>query len=575
MIEKFEYVEISLEFCRNKNGVAPCTATPPPGRECFNTFQTCQDIENFRPGFFTYRFYRSDQALPVPIIGYPLLKSVSDSSTTIDTKNALGKRGSVSVSLGNMLATDAATDPYLSTRLTQPVGGFWERFLARNSRSYLNRPLTVVSGFIDNTKEDPYVITQRRNYFIESIEGVSADGNVTVKGVDPIKKLDDAVFPEVTGVSLLTDLPAGENRFQISNEDVRKLAPLQLFGRATLFRINDEIIRLENNFSTNITIAERGVLGTREEDHAVGDQIQQVGEFDNQTLEDALLFLFGRAGIREFLDVNELRDEVRFWLSGTNYTNYITEPTKVKELITGLVNQNLAYIWWSEKKQKIRFRAVAPTRFNELPRVIDDRANIIADSFKRRDNLKDQVTRVVVYYGKIDYNGDNKPNNFKSVFVAANLELESELLYGRVKQEIIFADWLQNEGAAQRLASRTLTKFSDGDNIIKFSLDQKDNDIDTGSDAAIITRYLVDEFGEPKKTQIQILRTTELDTGKIDYEATTTVFSSVNGNFAFFASEDFFKPIQEANELELLRTAFYGDENGKVKNGSENGYLFI
>jgi len=48
--------ELTLDFCANTYGVAPCTASGAVGTECYNTYETCQDIPNYIKTTKTYRF---------------------------------------------------------------------------------------------------------------------------------------------------------------------------------------------------------------------------------------------------------------------------------------------------------------------------------------------------------------------------------------------------------------------------------------------------------------------------------------------------------------------------------------
>ena len=580
MTELFEFVEIDIDFCDNFFGRSPCTANAPRGRECFNTFQTCQDVENFSRGTKTFRFYGSNTIVE-RVQGFPLLKSVTKSATTIEPQQALGARGSVQVKLGDMLTTDVGIDPYLKQRTSGAVSSFWGRFLARNRRSYLNRPLRIISGVKSETG-NPFQNAVVRNYFIESIEGPTASGDVTIKAVDPLKKLDDALFPIPEQITLLSNiiLPSetpdeesgdDSDSFLVSTGDAQKIGLRALFagGNGAVVRINDELMRVKNQFARRVTIIERGAFNSKIETHDAGENVQPAEVFDGLNFADVVRRLLTVGGVREFLDNDELTSEFQFWLQGTISNNVITEPTSVKKLLSDVVEQNLSFLWFDDRKQKIRFKAVAPERFNEVPPTLSDEFNILANSIKRVDKLSEQVTRCFVYYNRIDVNESGKPKNYRSVFVSANPELEAEENYGRIKTKIIFADWIQDEGNAQRLAFRTVTRFSDGESRIQFSLHNKDIQIQTGDSAKLLSDSLIDEFGDRQPTTVTILKTKEKSDGTIDLTATASLFARDGGQFAFFAPSDYFTRFSEATENEKIRIAFFSNPDGTI-DGSNN-----
>src|SRR5690606_20782366 len=135
--EPVQFVEIRLDKCALTFGTAPCTADIGVTGEtqCFNTFRTCGDPENYdNSEKFVLRFARPQAMLPAGIEAFPTLQSVSTSPTRIEPGKSLGRRASVSAVIADHPYHDRVLDPYFRTRDSafSPQGTFWARLIARN-----------------------------------------------------------------------------------------------------------------------------------------------------------------------------------------------------------------------------------------------------------------------------------------------------------------------------------------------------------------------------------------------------------------------------------------------------------
>jgi hypothetical protein len=135
-------VVITLDFCALTYGVLPCTATGGPGEECYNTFPTCQDKQNYDRTTKEYRFTSLDA---------PYIKDARPYLDTIDWMQTEIKPGSLTIigrstlTMADEPDTDIGIDPYVENR-SSVQGTFWKKLLARN-KNYSGRRVEIYKGY--------------------------------------------------------------------------------------------------------------------------------------------------------------------------------------------------------------------------------------------------------------------------------------------------------------------------------------------------------------------------------------------------------------------------------------------
>lgn len=240
-------VEIDQDFCALTYGVSPCTAAVGVTgvQKCFNTIRTCQDRPNFDKSHLTLRFCTPAANIPASWQAIPSVKSVSTAPTRLniggasDATGPLGRRAQVTIKLGDHPYSDAKTDPYLSDRNYDPLarGTFWTKFLAR-SPYYQNRPLRIREGYIGQNPED--MIT--RYYIIDGIDGPDSAGNVTIKGVDILRLIDDrrTKAPLLSTGELTADIDESVTTFDVDG------AGFDQYDESGTLRIGDELMTYDH-----------------------------------------------------------------------------------------------------------------------------------------------------------------------------------------------------------------------------------------------------------------------------------------------------------------------------------------
>ena len=187
-------------------------------------------------------------------------------------------------------------------------------------------------------------------------------------------------------------------------------------------------------------------------------------------------------------------DEAVNYLGFARITRLITQPYGISELIADMAEQLQFFIWWEETEQLVKLRAIRG--FDTEPDTLTDGANIISGTFSVRDKPKERASQVWVYYGQRDATEpDNNVNNYENQYVIANLESETDELYGSASIRKILGVWVQAGIVAQSTATKLSNKYLDTPTEGSLKVDIKDGDYQIGA-VFYISHYLdVDQYG--------------------------------------------------------------------------------
>jgi hypothetical protein len=145
----------------------------------------------------------------------------------------------------------------------------------------------------------------------------------------------------------------------------------------------------------------------------------------------------------------------------------------VATLIAELQDQCMIRVWWDEISQKVRFKAIAPPTGITVSSLNDD-SNILADTLSVKDQPKDRISQVWIYYDKSDYTSDDV-GNYKRLYIQTDTNAESAVQYNESRIHIIKSRWFDEDNKAflAQTASRRLSNFRDNPREISFSLDAR------------------------------------------------------------------------------------------------------
>lgn len=615
-----QMVQFDLDRCANTYGVAPCTAEigVTGDDKCFECRATCQDPVNYDPSD-TYTITLSKPQSEAPYeerLTWPLLQSASTRPTKINpaggdkSMKALGRRAMATITASDAPDTDIGLDPYVSERAYDPYerGTFWTKLRARHPY-YQNRPLRIYDGYVGQALEDMTV----RHYVMEEMKGPS-NGNVQIVAQDILKLADNdrAQFPPALDAALLEDITDSQTEIKVTispeqlEEWTKEVEPggsrndkdygnglLVFKGTATydpgpplvvgnLFDgrviIGDEIIEFTDSFmiidpaDSAVTLKNcvRGVLGTTADDHEAQDEVQALGGYEDQPcylVARELLELWGDVSSAFIPYDTEWLAEGQTWLSPFNVTGYVPEPTGVDKLIGELNRDCMFFIWWDERAQEIKLKALRPP--TETPKTLSYQNNILMDTAAVTEKPEQRISRLYLYYlqrskaEKLD-----EATNFRRLRAEVDFDAESAAQFGEKRIETFYSRWLQSDAQVLNVAIRYLTRYRDNPRYFTCEVDAADRSLWVGDVVTVEHFDIVDVFGAISPTLFQIISAEEVESGTRvkyimqDYEYTT--------KFAYWMEEDA-PAYVDATDEERSGGFWWADDDGKLPDGSD-GY---
>lgn len=586
--QPIQIVEIDQRICSRTYGVAPCTANLTGNDKCFNTYATCQDRTNYAATTSTIRFCKPSSNMP---IGEKLIPSVSSISSLPSQINfagmdqrtgPLGRRGSITVSFKDHRYSDILTDPYLTGRTYDPLqnGTFWSKWLARNP-FYVGWNLRVYDGYIGQTLGS---MVQRR-YIIERISGPDSNGNVAVTAKDILKEADKerAVAPKLTNGTLSANMTdSATTNFTVLNASLADFPSIVGF-----VRIDDEIIRYGSrtqsgtsvtfsNFSGLIPIL-RGQAGTTAAAHSAGTRVQRVLNYTNVLCWDIVYdLLVNYGGISPTLIDKAAWDaEGNLWLADIRFSALISEATGVSDLVGEVTQQGLFDIWWDERAQTIRMRAIRPPT-EAVPR-IDDEANIIADSYSMQERDENRITEIWLYlYQRDQSKRITEESNFRQVRVRIDADAASANEYGDRRIKKIYSRWIQTDAVSIAVSAKLLSYYRDTPRIVTVDLDAKDRTIWTGDIIDVKHRAITSDTGEELYQRYIVISSQEVKSGEtIRYELQTfgpRANENPTGDAFAYWTVSGMTTYALATADERLTNGFWGQADGTMPGGDPGYY---
>lgn len=528
-------VELDMPRCVHSYGVYPCEAILSAPLSCFNTRATCQDVVNFLSAVQTYRFADTAIGLPPEVGAIPCIVpgSINIAPTKLTPMKGLGTRASVTITFVDFAHHDRVFDPYVASRTYSPEdqGTFWGKFRARH-KYYQGRKLRVRIGSIEspwnwNTFSD-------RTYIIDRITGPDANGKVTITAKDVLKLIDgDKAKCPIASTSTATgSLTSSGTSLTLSPSGIgtSEYAVREQSAGSGAIRIGSEIMTYTR--SGDVLTLTRGQWGTTAVAHSAGDAVQLCAKWSSVNAVTLIKQLLGPlyANVDQSNDITSdspgyLTDASWAAEAAGNASIYlatciISKPEGIDKLVSELCEQCMLNIWWDEVAQLIKVKTIAPDL--SVTTITDD-TNIIMGSFNSSDDPKQRVSQVWTYYGKVDFSGDDKPENYRNLYINADLTLEGSDLYGEQKIKTITSRWFNSSAPIVKTAYRTLVFLRDNPRVVKFSLDAKDRSLDISQFITLTSRGIQDSKGSPQQIGMMITERAE-NGGEIEYSAVNMAF---------------------------------------------------
>ncbi|MDR1461446.1 MAG: hypothetical protein LBI78_07365 [Campylobacteraceae bacterium] len=570
-------VEIEQPVCSLRYGVSPCKAIlgKTGVQKCYNTFKTCQSHLSFNTDNIIYwRFCKPDANFTNAI---PSVQSVSTTPTKInigggsETESPFGRRATCTITFADH-PTDDSNDYYLNDRGFDPLtkGTFWGKFLARNPY-YVQWKINIYEGYQGQSLQQ----MQKRSYIIDKIAGPSG-GKVTITAKDILRIADDkrALAPNTSDSRLavhITDTQATGIVIENSEDDI-----LALKGNTSVYylRIDDEILSYTGatKSDTLYTLAgvQRGQLGTEAAEHDVDENAQRVVAYENYPCwKVAYDLLVNFASIpSEYINMTDWDLEGNTWLNTFIVSGVIEEPKAVDELLGELCEQCLFYIWWDERAQKIKMRAVRPEIDTVYP--MDDTSNIIKTSLSIREDPNQRASRVVIYFNrKNPTESEDKIANYANATL--RVDVDSEFAYNEARTKRIYSRWLTTEAQAHQLSVRFIERYKWTPKYVTLKVDAKDRAINVSDVVMLDTNSIQDELGDNIVNIWQVISVNEVTHGEtIQLELQSFEFEE-GERYGFYTYPDALD-YGDYTSSERRGKAFYADNDGLV--AGDEPYLY-
>jgi hypothetical protein len=533
--EPVQIVEIDIDYCSLTYGTGACNAVLGTSgvRKCFNTFQSCQDKDNFDKTTKTLRFIQPRTGAPKDEVYFPCLENVSAFSSTVNINgsnpklSALGKRAKATITLSDFPYHDGYLDKYRDERRDgtaqtdeggydpQDRGTFFGKLKARFP-FYAGRPMRIKDAYLDN---GALTNIRTRNYIITDIQGPNSNGTVTIEGKDVLALAENkkayCPVPSRGSVSTLGQLglETDTTEFILVPEGIGSEYPAS--GYAVL---GDEVVTFTRS-GDDVTLTGRGLLGTEAEAHDDGTTFQEAVRFEDQNVDDVLYTLLNDYTDIDpsFMPTTDWATEIDTWMGSLLLNTTITEPTPVTELVSELSDLGLS-VWWDDVDQEIKIRAARPP-FGETVTEISDSDNIKAVTQKDED--EDRVTQIHFYSVQSDpTRGLKDKANYDRIAIYIDSEAESANAYDDTRVREIFCRWLNvgNDIQVGVLSNRILSSYATSPRVFTVTVDAKDRDIQLGDIVELDTRVCTDFTGNNCGQRVQVFKKTESKSGhEVEY----------------------------------------------------------
>lgn len=577
--EPIQIVEIQQPLCANTFGSAPCTASGTADVKCYNTRSTCQDTENFALGTPLSLFFAKGNVADMGVSGAPYiipsLVSVSTSPTKINLAasspdaQGLGNRALCSIVFQDHAHSDRRVDPYVSGRSWNPLdadrGSFWSRWLRRNKYRQ-NVVIKIYEGYAGQALSAMTV----RTYFLQNATWPTAGGRVTIQGKDILSRIEErkAQAPVASPGVLYTGITDAETSMEVAN------AVEADYSASGTLRVGDEIMtytgRATSTNGITFTGLTRGTDNSTAAAHQVDAGVQECLRYTAQRADDVIYDLMTTYGDIDasWLDTTGWAAEFDLYMTFYKLTTLITEPTGVNDLLSEIQLQAMCYLWWDERDAQVKLKSIRG--IDAEPPTLTAESNILEGSFSITEKPRERASQVWIYYNQNDYTAqEDRPATYESQFVIANLESETDNLYGEKSIRKVFARWLPSDVLAQNTATKIITRYVDIPSVCNFRLDAKDRSYWVGDTVKISHHLDVDDYGERRLRNWTIVSAEEKIPGEVvEYTAEdTTLYGRIHYVMATGAAD------YPGAASVPFKNCYIGNSDGLLSDGTSAGRI--
>lgn len=557
---------VSVNWATNPDATSVFRVTDPNSSSaCYQTRKTCQDPANYDGSdTVTIKLCEISTEHQFDMGAIPCVERIGTAHTQIEpvrqkAEERNERSGGLAIQCLDFPHHDRGLDPYVGNRTYTPEdrGTYFGKLKARHPY-YQGAEVRVKTGYWGSGYDAGNFKT--RTYYLEKFEGPDKQGRVKFVAQDPTRRLDDkrVTCPIITTGTLNSTLSAAETTSFIVTGD-EDLYPAG-GGRVA---IGEEVIIYDSGTDNGdgtytFSTLTRGQDGTTAAQHDSGETVQLCARFDSQTARQiayTLLTTYGGidAGLIDTTQWDSIADT---WLQ-TTYSRTIVEPTGVRKLLGETFLQMAYFVWWDEESSKFYLEAIHPPDYDSLNTYTEE-SHLVKDSVEQTEDPERRITQVHIYYGPNTPFADSK-KHYAARIRGIDAGAEDAEQYGDKRILEIMASWLDSDSQAAALHGRMLNRFRDNLQVVKFNLDAKDSDLNTGDHCYIESDKLQDEDGAAGTTLVQVVQRDEIKTGSLyAYRAYVSNYYGRYGRIAPLATPNY----SAATEAQRNRYGFISSAGG-------------
>lgn len=334
-------------------------------------------------------------------------------------------------------------------------------------------------------------------------------------------------------------------------------------------RIGTEVVAYSARSGDVLSGLTRGLRNTTAAAHVETEFVYSVGPYVADIIWDLLVNTAQIAA--EYIDLGGWYGETNNWLQQSRFDACLTDPVGANDLITELTSHNLIYLWWDEREQLIKLRAIAPPR--STPRAVTDEENIVAGSVRVSEDPGRRLSAIWFYYAKRDPTQNDESKNYGEIHLRVDAEAESAEEYNDSRTKVLKSRFFNgaNRGQVLALSSRLLNRMRDVPRLIRFNLDAKDSEITIGDVIDLDSMHFQDATGANASTRVQVVSVAEVEDGTT-FEYTAEEFQ-YTGRY-WFIGPDSLPDYSDATDQQKLAYGFICPDTGIFEDGSL-GYRII
>jgi len=563
------FISLEMDSCSLLSGIGACTATETGDDKCYNTRSTCNDPDNFTKTTKSYQCSQPRSNLPRGVNLFPvIIGEVKKAPASVTGGAGMGNKAVVTIKLKDFPHHDRGIDPYVSERSYNALesGTFWGKFLKRNPY-YEGRTLKVYYGYIGDTWD--LADFEVQEYDIIDIDGVN-NGQITITAKDVMVRMIErkSQYPVLSDGQLLADITNSDTTATltptgIGNSDYAASGTVTIGKEAMSFTRSADILTLT-----------RAQWGTEAKEHKANDTVQISPTWSDVNIIDFLyeMQVTGANIPAAYINFSDWEAERDLWLSGANVTGILMKPESVEKVVGEALRDFMLDMWWDAVAQEIKIKALSPEPSGSTINTLSESKDIIKGSLTIKRKSKDRITRVTVWFDKIDYSQDEKPENFRTGQSSINATNEDSNHYDDTSIKTITSRWFTAAGHAAAYAGRTLARFSDTPETVTFKLDNKDHGrLEMAGRIEIDSWQFQGVSGANESRKFQVLEVSETDAGT-DFKV-TCLTSSFTGRYAFIAPDGV--PNYTSATEEQMNKYFWICQNDGLFSDGSNGYKII